>query len=185
MKLEIRALIRAEKIENAIDHYEEIREQLQLAKDLRMAAREYLSDPETGELVLIPRSDEIEVVYEDWQDLTPKGNPKKKRDLLSTLLERVAEDGHLEPKRTIAKHVDIRQFALNAINAVDTVLDKIARVEGRYQQNNSANEDIIFKVAGVIREYLTEHPEFDKEEVIRVFAQKARVDVQKVSELVN
>lgn len=138
LKLELATLIKENKIENAIDHYQEISEQLQFAKDLRIAAREYLSDPETGRLILIPRSDEISVIYEDYMDLTPKGNPKKKTDLLDTLLER-AKEGRIEPLRTIVKHVDIRQFALNAINTVDTVLDKIAKKENLYGDKSQTN----------------------------------------------
>lgn len=139
LKLEIQTLIKEKKIENATDHFQEITEQLEFAKELRIAAREYLSDPESGKIVLIPRSDEISVVYEDYLDLTPKGNPKRKTDLLDTLLERV-KDGNIEPRRMLAKHVDIRVFALSAIQAVDTVLDKFARIQGLYQKEKE-NED--------------------------------------------
>ncbi len=135
LKLEISALIKQKKIENAIDHYEEIGEQLRFAKDLRIAARAYLASPETGELTLIPRSSEVSVVYEDYADTKPNGEPKKKTDSLDVLLERV-ETGNVEPKRTIIKHVDIRSFALDAIRTTDIVLDKIAKLEGLYEKHN-------------------------------------------------
>lgn len=51
LKLEVRALIKEKRIKQAVNHYQEITEQLEFAKDLRLAAREYLSD-ETGRIVL-------------------------------------------------------------------------------------------------------------------------------------
>lgn len=89
LNLEIQTLIKEQKIERAIDHYEEIADQLEFARDLRVASREYLSDPETGQLTLIPRASEVVVIYEDYDDRTQTGEPKKKRDSLNNLLERI------------------------------------------------------------------------------------------------
>jgi len=135
LNLEIQALIKEKKIENATDHYQEINSQFIFARDLRLAAQKYLSDPETGDLALIPRSDEIIVIYEDYSDTTPTGEPKKKRDSLSFLLERAAS-GNITPLQTVVKHVDIRSFSLDAIRTVDVVLDKFARIEGLYKKDN-------------------------------------------------
>ncbi len=141
LKLEIKALIKQKKIENAVDHYQEITEQLTFAKDLRLAAREYLLDPEIGAIVLFPRSDEVTVIYEDLTDLTPKGYPKKKTDDLETLLKR-AEAGKIEVSKTVIKHVDIRSFALDAIRTTDLVLDKIARLEGLYTKEKENSDEL-------------------------------------------
>jgi len=143
-KLQISALIKQKKIENAVDHYREIGEQLAFAKELRIAAREYLSDPDTGLLNLIPRSSEISVIYEDYADISPKGNPKKKTDSLDILLER-AKHGNIEPIRTIIKHVNIRSFALDSIRTTDVVLDKIFKLEGLYQKDRE-NDDAVSKL---------------------------------------
>lgn len=185
LHLEIRALVKEKKIEKAIDHYQEISEQLEFAKELRIAAKEYLSDPETGRLILIPRAREVVVIYEDYDDRNRQGEPKKKRESLDSLLEklekvrqfqlellkadierifdkyddedseplkedvnellRIYHTDYIEPTRTEIKHVDIRQFALNAISTVDTVLDKVAKVEGLYQKDKE-NEDELTKL---------------------------------------
>lgn len=141
LKLEIAALIKAKKIENAIDHYQEIPEQLDFAKDLRAAARKCLTHPETGEIVLLPRADEVEVVYEDYLDTSPTGAPKKKTDNLDILLERVKKGG-IEPTRTIIKHVDLRSYALDAIRTIDIVLDKFAKVQGAYAKDNEQKQPV-------------------------------------------
>lgn len=159
LKLEIQALIKENKINQAINHYQEIADQLVFAKDLRQAAREYLSDPATDRLTLIPRAGEISVVYEDLKDTSPQGTPKKKTDNLDTLLER-AKDGGIVPIRTIAKHIDIRQFALNAINTVDTVLDKIAKVEGLYQKDKD-NEKTIENYRNITEQLIRKFVERD------------------------
>lgn len=123
-------------LNQAVDVYAELREQLSFAKDLRMAARRYLSDPVTGELTLLPRSDEITVVYEDYNDRNAQNEPKRKRDSLDYLLSRAAAPGKINPLQIITRHVDLRSFALDAIRTADTVIDKFARIEGSYQKDN-------------------------------------------------
>lgn len=124
-----------------VDVQSEFYEQLALAKDMRTAAKKYLSHPETGEICLFPRSDEISVVYEDYADLSPQGNPKKKTDSLDILLER-AETGNVEPKRTIIKHVDMRSFALDAIKTADMCVDKFAKLAGEYQKDRENSDEL-------------------------------------------
>lgn len=186
LKLEIRALIEEKKIENAIDHWAEIYDLLAFGKELKNASRDYLKDPETGALTLIPRAKEVLVIYEDHVDLTKNYEPKKKRENLDVLLERLetyrgavlddllidfvrlferydqedqlmVKDIHAEVTRVVAgykrdhidttkvhiKHVDIRKFALDAINTIDTVLDKVARVQGVYQKDRDNQIDEI------------------------------------------
>jgi hypothetical protein len=220
LKLEIQALIQQKRIEKAIDHYQEISEQLAYAKKLRAAAIEYLSDPDDPDrLLLLPRPDDVEVIYDDYRDTTDQGNSRRKRDLLSTLLERaerqdnvvdkvfalkliercrdemndparktiqrqsvvVALDTILESiekavvttgiysKQTTIKHVDIRSFALDAIRAVDLVLDKVAKVEGLYQQDRE-NREKLARTIKAITDYLEKHPDIDREKVIEAFA---------------
>lgn len=150
LNLQIGAMIAEQKIENAIDHWEEIREQLQFAKDLRKAARKYLMNEETNEIELFPRSDEVTVVYLDYTDTTAHGQPKKKRDSLDRLLAR-AENANVEAVQTIIKHVDIRSFSLNAIETTDLVLDKIAKLEGLYQKAKENQETIDLTAKNIVR----------------------------------
>jgi hypothetical protein len=170
LKLEIRALIRENKIQNAIDVYGELREQLAFAKALRLAAREYLSDPATGEIVLIARAHEIDVLFEDYTDLTQSGEPRKKTESLTALLER-AEKGNLSVIKTVAKHIDIRQFALNAINTTDAVIDKFAKVEGLYTKEKE-NPDTLAqnreKMERLVSKWMTQY-NFTRERAVAEF----------------
>lgn len=125
----------------SVDVHQEFSEQLQFAKKMRVAAQDYLSHPDTGEICLFPRSDEITVVYEDLQDLTAKGEPKRKSDTLDILLERV-KTGSVEPQRTIIKHVDMRSFALDAIRTADMCVDKFAKLAGEYQKDRENSDEL-------------------------------------------
>ena len=140
LSLEVSALIKEKKIHGAINFNSEIEKQFYFAKELITASREYLSD-EYGNITLVPRSTEIEVMYDDFSDLNNQGEPKKKTATLSALLIR-AEAGNIKPLKITAKHVDIRQFALNAISTGSDVLDKVAKVQGIYQKERNNNQDV-------------------------------------------
>ena len=140
LSLEVSALIKGKKIHGAINFNSEIEKQVYFAKELITASREYLSD-EYGNITLVPRSTEIEVMYDDFSDLNNQGEPKKKTATLSALLIR-AEAGNIKPLKITAKHIDIRQFALNAISTGSDVLDKVAKVQGIYQKERTNNQDV-------------------------------------------
>lgn len=117
----------------------EFLEQLKFAKKLRIAAEEYLSDPNDPlNLIIAPRADEIEVVYYDFGDKTQRGEPKKKTATLHALLAKV--EG-IETDKISIRHVDLRKFALDAIGTVDVVIDKFAKLGGDYtkDKNNPAD----------------------------------------------
>ena len=138
----------------AIDVHKEFEENLAFAKRLRIAAEEYLADPvDSLKLAIIPHADEIDVTYYDQFDLTdgdfPK--PKKKTAKLSQLLTKAGEveavwretnDANaavqtitlLETEKVNIKHVDLRSFALDAIRAVDTCIDKFAKLAKLYDE---------------------------------------------------
>lgn len=141
--LTIGALIEQGKIERAIDVHEEFREQLTFAKQLRLAAQEYLGNPNDPlRLLITPKAHEIEVTYFDHNDLVPVGigetvvmKPKKKVAQLSVILEAVYADGNLEPDKYKVTTIDIRKFALDTINTTDTCIDKFAKLGGAYTQD--------------------------------------------------
>lgn len=122
------------KIDSAEQYHEEIREQLSFARDLRQSARDYLTD-ENGNLSLLPRSDEIDIVFFDYTDLDEKKLPKKKTAKLDYVLQEIYKDGAKQADKWSVKHVDIRPFALECIKTADVVLDKIAKLEGLYTKD--------------------------------------------------
>lgn len=130
-----------DKREVAVNVRKEFGEQLKFAKKLREAAEEYLSsESDPMRLVLIPRADEIEVVYFDFADKTERGEPKKKTASLHALLAKT-EGLNIEADKINIKHVDMRKFALDAINTTDTCIDKFAKLGGDYTRDkvNPAN----------------------------------------------
>lgn len=126
------AVIEKQLEQQGIDVHKEFEEQLAFAKQLRIAAMEYLANPDDPlKLILTPRADEIEVVYFDHNDLF-MGMPKKKKAQLSILLESLTTDGGFQPDKYSIKHVDMRKFALDAITTADMCIDKFAKLAGKY-----------------------------------------------------
>lgn len=123
------------KIRSKINVTEEYAEQLRLAKATREAAMAWLLDPEDPlKVTLIPRADEIEVVYYDHNDLF-MGQPKRKRANLQVMFAALASEGGWQPDKYSVKHVDLRQFALSCLQAADMAIDKLAKIEGAYTEN--------------------------------------------------
>ncbi len=83
----------------AVDVREEFEEQLRYAKKLRTMSEEYLSDPDDPlRLNIMPRADEIEVIYYDHCDLIAGDDrrPKKKKADLQQLLAMLAGPSDIE-----------------------------------------------------------------------------------------
>lgn len=130
------------KVRDTVTVYEELLDQLDFAKSMRIAAQEYLSDPKDPlRMMLLPRASEVEVVYYDYNELSSEGIPTKKSEKLQDLLAMLSVRGY-ESDRVIVKHVDIRKFALDTIASVDLVLDKFSRIEGLYQKDRKNAVDI-------------------------------------------
>lgn len=111
----------------------EFKENLEFAKRLRTAAEEYLEHPtDPLKLAIIPRADEIDVVYFDYADIGKHG-PKKKTAKLSVLLATLSDETDFKPDRVTIKHVDMRKFALDAIETTDICIDKFAKLAGAYR----------------------------------------------------
>lgn len=158
----------------SVDVHQEFSEQLRFAKKMRVAAEGYLSHPDTGEICFFPRSDEITVIYEDLQDLTAKGEPKRKSDTLDILLDRI-KSGRVEPQRTITKHVDMRSFSLDAIKTADMCVDKFAKLNGDYIKEPTAPIVNIFTDTDFARELfrrLTEKSQWSREDALEGIRQK-------------
>jgi hypothetical protein len=132
LQLALAAVTEQKLVEQGIDVHKEFEEQLEFAKQLRIAAKEYLASPDDPlKLILTPRADEIEVVYYDHNDLF-MGLPKKKKAQLSVLLESLSTEAGFEPDKYSIKHVDMRKFALDAIATADICIDKFAKLAGMY-----------------------------------------------------
>jgi hypothetical protein len=135
LKLELQAAIAEKKVEQAIDVHKEFEENLDFARQLRIAAREYLSDPNDPlKMAILPRAEEIDVVYFDYNDMTGGENPmpKKKTAKLAVLIQKVEDVRNFEADKFTIKHYDLRKFALDAISTTDACIDKFAKLAGLY-----------------------------------------------------
>lgn len=150
--LELSVLIKEAKIKRAINVYDEFTEQLDFAKQLRLAAQDYLRDANNPlRLAITPKAHEIEVTYFDHNDMETIGfgenaveRPKKKAAQLSVILESLTTSG-IEPDKFKITTIDIRKFALDAINTADTCIDKFAKMGGDYTKDkvNPADIDLV------------------------------------------
>ena len=118
--------------------------------------KEYLSDVHDPlKLSLTPKAHEIEVTYFDYNDMEMVNNvmrPKKKTAQLSTILEAVYSDAQLEPDKFSVKTIDIRKFALDAINTADTCIDKFTKIEGLYTRDKANPADVQAQVKQFVSE---------------------------------
>lgn len=201
--LSFAAVIEKKKEDAAIDVYKEFEEQLAFAKQLREAAREYLSDPiDPLRINIIPFSHEISISYFDHTDLTdgdfPK--PKKKTAMLSNLLMAVESIGELikesggtvdderyhkilgsiiEIDRISIKHVDLRSFATDCIRTTDQCIDRFARLGGLYQKEAENKKDFENALSAV-KDFITKHPDADKDKVVTTFASGRGIPAERI-----
>lgn len=145
LEIELRALIKEQKIAQAINVHDEFAEQLEFAKSLRRSAQAYLADPDDPfDIILSPQAHEIDVLYYDFNDMEIVGDtekPKKKKAKLNILLAELAGRA-IEAYRVEMKTIDIRKFALDAISTADVCIDKFARMGGAYQKDKGNQADI-------------------------------------------
>lgn len=181
----IAAELQQHKAKQAIDVIAEFEEQLAFAKALRIAAQEYLSDPaDPLKIAIVPFAHEIDVAFFDMTDLVvdKSGNemPKKKTAKLSNLLTDVEKLRNVEVDKFTFKHVDLRTFALEAVKTVDLCLDKFAKIAGIYQNPQKNKKDLELTIEA-INSYLEKHPDHDKSEVIKAFAEGRNVPVEAIA----
>jgi hypothetical protein len=101
------------------------------------ACDEWLLDPDgTGKYTLEPRSREINVVYDDYNDRDDKGKPKRKKANLQELIGRLGEAGY-EVDLLQSKSADPRELVLQSAAEIRAHLDFYAKLHGLYQKERS------------------------------------------------
>ena len=101
----------------------------------------WLTDPDNPAVYsLDARADELTVIYEDGNDLTPSGNPKRKRDKLSVLLQRLDPAG-VETLSITSKHADPRELIVKTAAEIQSKLELFARLQGLFQRDRANESD--------------------------------------------
>lgn len=139
LKRTLGAIKEQHKERQAVDIYKEFEEQLEFARNLRLAAQKWLTV--NDEVDLDPRAGEVMVVYLDHLDAKQNGEPKQKKLKLDALLELATVEDAREPQFATVKTMDLRKFALEAVTVTDTCIDRFARLSGMYQQERSNTQD--------------------------------------------
>lgn len=172
LKLKLREAIEDHQLKRVVDVYDEFLEQLDFAKHLRQSAQEYLSDVNDPlKLSITPKAHEIEVTYFDHNDMeiVPMGNkvierPKKKAAQLSVILESFV-DRNLHPEKFKVTTIDIRKFALEALDRADMSIDKFAKLGGNYTNPKTNSEDISAIAKQLVKELMATHGKSEEDAV--------------------
>ena len=181
-------MLEQKRIESAVKHYEEIRDQLNFAKEIQAATREWLTDPETGRITLIPRADEIEITYLDWAEVNQRGEPKKCEALLSDLILNIQQiRSSFDYRSATIKSIDIREYALKTIDVMDKILDKFAKIDGHYQKERE-NDEKLSRVSKAFLHFVEDQKLTTNSENVlwlQRFAQQSGVDLKRLAERVS
>lgn len=121
----------------AVDVYHEFQKNLEFVAKIRDAAEKWLIDPEDSEKFTVdPRADEIDVVYKD--------GVVERRATLAELLSKI--EGQFRWPTPFVKTIDLREYALKAIDKCDMAIDKFAKMGGFYTKERENPEDINARV---------------------------------------
>jgi AraC-like DNA-binding protein len=189
LKLDLQALLKEKRIEQAVEHYQELIKQLEFSKELQEAVRELLTDTKTDKITLAPRDYEIEVLYLDYADLDiATGLPKRKKEKLSDIIQSIAtHKSGFNFQGFQVKTINYFDAAINSIEAVDKVLDKFAKVDGHYQKERESDETLN-RVAKAFLTWLEDHqevPESKRPLWLQRFAENSGVDLKRLADRVG
>lgn len=183
LKCTLGAILTKHRTKQAVDIYKEFEENLAFATELRKAAQEWLTVD--GKIDLDPRANEVMVVYLDHTLTAGNGKPTQSKMKLDELLE-MAQTEAREPTFAIVKTLDLRKFALDAIDKVDTCIDKFAKIGGAYKtgdQDESAIQRVV-RAYHMVTQLLNLTNE-EREQWLKTFATEAGVDYTALSKHVE
>jgi hypothetical protein len=128
LHLDMSALIASGKLDQAVDHYNELVRQLEFASALQESCKQLLTDFDTGKISLEPRADEITVMYYDHDQINPLTmGPAYCKKRLQLLLNDIRDNSNKEPDGWVIKMTDMREYALKTIAACDVLIEKFAK----------------------------------------------------------
>jgi hypothetical protein len=113
---------------------------LEFVKQLRDAARAWLEDPDhADQLTLDPRAEEVRVVYYTRNPDPCIAEIQRHSASLQELLDRLTENGdktNVHRINTVKfKRIDMRLYALRAVDACNPILAEYAKILGLYKQD--------------------------------------------------
>lgn len=182
LKLDLQALVAQKKVKRVVDFEEMLANLIFKVEKMANATEKWLSDPDDpDEFDIAPRSNEIQIIYNDFNQMF-MGKPTRKKAVLGDLLEELAEGGR-ETLEIKSLAVDNRKLFLDTFKTFTDRLDQYAKFHGLFQKDRE-NEKTIDKIAALVNKFLLDKPEFERCEAVRVFAERANVDERELSQKV-
>ncbi|MBA4183031.1 MAG: hypothetical protein H0X49_03360 [Acidobacteria bacterium] len=190
LKLDVHALLEEKRIDQAVEHYQELVKQLDFSKELQDALKSLITDSNTGKITFAPKDHEIDVLYTDYADtdiLT--GLPKRKKENLSEIILNIQQiRSGFSFQAVQIKTINYFETAMKSIDAVDKLLDKFAKVDGRYQKDRE-NDETLNRVARAFLDWLADHGKDktlqERKAWLTRFATNSGVDALRLAERVG
>lgn len=136
---ELEGLRNAAKIERASDVNKEVERGFSMTHKLLDACDEWLRDPDDPSRYNIgPRAEEIMVTF---TERTPSGKEKRKKALLSELIEKIENDDRKVLKVRI-RHADPRTLFLKAVGALQRQIVILAHLTGAFKRKPEKPSEI-------------------------------------------
>jgi len=152
---------------------DEFEENLDFARKLRKACVKWLVDPDDPEAFTIdPRANEIDVIYMD--------GVVQRRSTLAELLAKV--DGIAHHASPFIKTVDLREYAIKALDKCDMAIDKFAKMDGEYMKDKENPVDPIAHAKTVLADIITKGM-LPRDEAIVQVAEHYGLDVAQLGDV--
>ena len=167
LKLNHLEVMKSVRVDQQVDVYLELVEQLNLLKRMRDAAEEYLTDPnDPMRFCMNPRADEITVIFYRFDNDPLTGEVKRTRHRAKlSELQGTIEEQHpgISVRGFSVKATDMRKYILDLVNSVDQCLTQFAKIEGLYtkDRDNAASIETGIKA---FKFFLERNPEASLEQ---------------------
>lgn len=139
LQLDVHALYEEKKINQVIDVYNEFCKQFEFVREAQDACREMLTCEETGKMSFYPRAGDIDIVYDDLFDLDLFNRPTRKTKDLQTIINTLRDLPGIANLRPIVKMSEMHSYFLDTTHTLDKLLDKFAKIEGKYKKDQEAD----------------------------------------------
>jgi hypothetical protein len=108
------------------------------------ACDDWLTDPDDpSRYTLEARANELTVVYDDWNDVNDKGQPRRKRESLSNLLKTLWKGSKVSALTITSKSADPRDLIVKTAGEIKGQLELFARLQGLFQRDRANESDRI------------------------------------------
>lgn len=139
--------------QTTIDVMAGLTKQVERVTRLSDAVDRWLQDPDDPtQYDINPRSDDVSVVYFDYTDLTPNGQPKRKKEKLSTLLAKIDDSHRAVVQSAEIRIADPRELLIKAADGLKGQMQLLVGILDRLYsaQQIEAFEGVVLEAIGEV-----------------------------------